>query len=105
VAGEWFITKCPGSAAAARHAGRPAVLALEYLAQEIWGPMSPSTSKPRRGRPPKPGDRVRVHAFVDARLAGFLERDAAANGIPKAEKLQEILAAWYSGEGAMPKAS
>ena len=89
-----------------RHAGRPDVLAPEYLAQEILTHMSPPTpQKARRGRPPKPGERVRLHAFVDATLARFLERDAAANGIPKSERLEEILAAWYSGEGAMTKAS
>lgn len=68
--------------------------------------MSPPTpQKARRGRPPKPGERVRLHAFVHADLARFLENDAAANGIPKSERLEEILAAYYSAEGAMPRAS
>lgn len=49
----------------------------------------------RRGRPPKPG-RVRVNAFVPAKLVALLTDDAAANGIPKSDRLAEILAAWYS---------
>jgi hypothetical protein len=58
----------------------------------------------RRGRPPKPG-RARLHAFVPAALVELLESDAAANGMPMSDRLAEILAAWYSGQEAMPKAS
>lgn len=58
----------------------------------------------RRGRPPKPG-RHRVQAFVPAPLVKLLESDAAANGMPMSDRLAEILAAYYSGREAMPKAS
>jgi len=58
----------------------------------------------RRGRPPKPG-RARLHAFVPAPLVKILEADAAANGMPMSDRLAEILAAWYSGQEAIQRAS
>jgi hypothetical protein len=67
--------------------------------------MSTQTHQPgRRGRPPKPG-RVRVNLYVPAALAELLESDAVATGVGKSDRLAEILAAWYSGQEAMPKAS
>jgi hypothetical protein len=52
----------------------------------------------RRGRPPKTG-RAEVHAWVPEPLAELLKRDAAANSVPYGDRLAEILAAFYSGQG------
>jgi hypothetical protein len=67
--------------------------------------MSSQPQPPRRGRPPKPGRRVRLNTVVPAPLYSLLESDATENGMKMSERLAEILAAFYSGQEAMPKAS
>lgn len=64
-------------------------------------------SQPERsgpGRPPKPGLWIDVHYKLPERLARLVGQDAALQKVSRSDLVAGILAAYYSGEGAMPKA-
>jgi hypothetical protein len=62
----------------------------------------PHTAHSKGGRPPKPGQRARIHAWVPQGLADLLRADADAEDIPLSDRLAEILATHYSRQEAMP---
>ena len=65
----------------------------------------PQPAARKAGRPPKPGRRAELHAWVASPLVELLKQDAKAKDVPLGDRLTEILASHYSRQEAMPKAS
>lgn len=56
------------------------------------------TTSTRTGRPPKPGDRTRIDAWLPDALVKILRADADARRITMTDRLAEILAGHYATE-------